>query len=186
MEPATPLVQALRLRLVALFLSIIAALSLPAVADADVGHVALSGGATSLNEQGGTRWRPKLRTEIAFRLGGPFELGAFLQTTTQGFPIDRPAFGGGPLIQLRPEAPLAGFFVPHLELAGSRLTIPTADRSLDAWGLSVGGGIGFEMGAGVGLEARVRHHWYLGLPAAANVGDSAWTATLGITFRLPG
>ncbi|HJL15631.1 MAG TPA: hypothetical protein RMH99_08250 [Sandaracinaceae bacterium LLY-WYZ-13_1] len=153
-------------------------------ARADTGHVGLVGGAMTLEEDGRTEWRPHLRTEIGFRLWGPFELGGFVQLGTLGLPAEMPSFGGGVLVQLRPDRSFFGF-VPHAEVSGSRATLPTSQGRVDAWGLSVGGGLGYELGAGVVIEARLHHQWYFDLPEDGRLGVDGWTVTGGVTYRLP-
>ena len=157
-----------------------------APAAADTGHVGLFGGALSMEEGEDTTWRPYLDTEVGIRLWGPFEFGGHLQLTTVGFPADMASFGGGVFLHLRPDVPLFGFFVPHASVTGSRVTLPTSDQNrVDAWELRVGGGLAVELGAGVGIEARLHHHWYFDLPEDGPVGMDGWTVTGGVTYRLP-
>lgn len=154
------------------------------MARADTGHIGLVGGAASLDESNSTEWRPYLRTEVGFRLWGPFELGGYVQMTTLGFPAEMPSFGGGALFQLRPDTAFFGF-VPHAEVAASRVTLPSEAGRVDAWSVSVGGGLGYELGLGIVLEGRLHHHWYFDLPADGTVGSEGWTITGGLTYRLP-
>lgn len=153
-------------------------------AAADTGHVGLVGGVMTIDEGDQTELRPYLRTEVGFRLWGPLEIGGHLQIATLGLPAELASFGGGVFFQLRPDASLSGF-VPHLEVAGSRITLPTSSGRVDGWEVRAGGGIGYEIGAGFVIEARLHHHWYLDLPAEGNVGVDAWTITGGLTYRLP-
>lgn len=156
-----------------------------APAAADTGHVGLVGGTLTMDEANQTEWRPYIRTEVGIRLWGPFELGGHLQMATLGFPAELASFGGGVFLQLRPDVALFDFLVPHAEVAGSRVTLPTHGGRFDAWELSVGGGLGFEPGAGVVIEARLRHHWYFDLPAESDVAVDGWSITGGVTYRLP-
>mgnify|MGYP001607954783 CR=1 FL=1 len=155
-----------------------------APASADTGHVGVLLGAMSVDQADQTEWRPHARVEVGIRIWGPFEVGGYAQMGTLGFPAEMPSFGGGMFLELRPDVALFGF-VPHLEVAGSRVTLPTANARVDAWEVHVGGGIGYELGVGIVLEARVLHHWYLDLPADGNVGVDGWTITSGLTYRLP-
>ncbi|MEQ9075727.1 MAG: hypothetical protein RLP09_17865 [Sandaracinaceae bacterium] len=180
------MVRRLLFALTAFGLLVIAA---PASTRADTGHVGMLGGVAVVDESGETQWRPHARTEIGFRLWGPFELGGFLQLTTLGFPMEMASFGGGLFVQLRPDTALFGF-VPYLEGSGSRVTLPVADGRVDAWGVSAGGGLGYEVGAGVVIEARVLHHWYFDLPGngpsgTGEVGVDGWSLTAGVTYRMP-
>lgn len=160
-------------------------LSIAAPAAADTGHVGLVGGALVLDEGNETQWRPYARTEVGFRLWGPFELGGHLQMATTGFPAEMASFGGGVFVQLRPDFAFFDFLVPHAEVAGSRVTLPTSGGRFDAWELRVGGGIGIEPGAGFVIEARLHHHWLFDLPAESGVAVDGWTVTGGVTYRLP-
>ena len=56
---------------------------------------------------------------------------------------------------------------------------------VDAWAISVGGGLGYEFDAGIGIEARLSHQWYFDLPDAGEVGVDGWTVNAGLTYRLP-
>ncbi|MBX3274004.1 MAG: hypothetical protein KF729_27310 [Sandaracinaceae bacterium] len=173
----------MRARFPALLLGALLLASAPAAAD--TGHVGLVGGALTLDEGNQTQWRPYARAELGLRLWGPFELGAHLQMATAGFPAELASFGGGVMVQLRPDVALFGFLVPHAEVAGSRVTLPTGSGRLDAWELRVGGGLGFEPGAGFVIEARLHHHWYFDLPASAELGAEGWTVSAGVTYRIP-
>jgi hypothetical protein len=154
-------------------------------ARADVGHVGLTLGAAAVEEANTYEWRPVVRTEVGFRVWGPFEVGGHLQMLTLGFPVETPSFGGGLFVQLRPEVPFYGI-VPHVEIAGGRTTLSTAiaDR-VDAWSLSVGGGVGYEFFSELSIEARVHHHWYFDLPPDSGVGVDGWTVSAGIAYGLP-
>lgn len=165
-------------------LVLLGASSVVATAAADTGHVGLVGGVATIDEANQTQWRPYARAEAGIRLWGPFELGGHLQMTTLGLPAEMASFGGGVFLQLRPDVSFFGF-VPHLEVAGSRVTLPTSSGRVDAWGLSAGGGIGYELGVGIVIEARLHHHWYFDLPADGDVGVDGWTVTGGLTYRLP-
>jgi hypothetical protein len=169
--------------LAALALTLVAAAPL-STAHADFGHIGLVGGATSLDESGSTEWRPQLRAEAGIRIWGPFELGGYAQLTTLGFPAEMPSFGGGAFVQLRPDVSFFGF-VPHAEVSGSRVTLPSANGRIDAWGLSVGGGFGYELGAGVVIEGRLHHNWYFDIPQESGAASEGWTITGGITYRIP-
>ena len=153
-------------------------------ARADTGHVGLKGGAMSVAGANRTGWHPYARTELGVRLIGPLELGGYVQMGTLGLPATMPSFGGGPFLQLRPQRSLFGL-VPHAEVAGSRVALPTAGGRVRAWGVSVGGGLGYEVGGGVALEGRLRHQWYFGLPKGGSVRRDGWTVTAGVTYRLP-
>ncbi len=155
-----------------------------APASADTGHVGIIGGALSIDEGNQTQWRPYARTELGIRLWGPIELGAQLQVGTLGFPAELASFGGGVFLQLRPDVAFFGF-VPHAEVGGSRLTLPTSGGRFDAWELHAGGGLGYEVGLGFVIEVRVNHHWYFDLPAESQVGMDGWTVSGGLTYRLP-
>ena len=151
---------------------------------ADTGHVGLSAGALSLEEGNRTEWRPYARTELGIRVWGPIEIGAQLQVAATGFPAELASFGGGFFLELRPEENLFGF-VPHAEIGGSRVTLPTSSGRYDAWELRVGGGLGYEVGSGFVLEARLQHRWYFDLPEDSGVGVDSWTVSFGLTYRLP-
>jgi len=155
-----------------------------APAAADTGHVGLVGGALSLDEGNQTEWRPYVRAEVGIRLFGPIELGAQVQMGTLGFPAEMASFGGGLFLQLRPDVALFGF-VPHLEVGGGRVTLPTSAGRVDAWELHAGGGLGYELALGFVVEARLSHQWYLGLPEGANLGMDGWTVAGGLTYRIP-
>lgn len=170
---------------VALLASVLALTSLaPATALADIGHVGLVGGVMTVEEANETQVRPRIRTEIAFRLWGPFELGGYVQVGALGLPAELASFGGGVLFQLRPDTNFFGF-VPHAEVAGSRITLPASEGRVDTWAVSVGGGLGYEVGAGFVLEARVNHQWYFDQPDESAVGTDGWTFSGGFTYRLP-
>ncbi|MGE0789834.1 MAG: hypothetical protein AB7S26_29445 [Sandaracinaceae bacterium] len=176
----------MRSRSVLVALAFVAALS-PSMALAeggDLGHVGLTAGALTLDRQGQTDILPQARTEVAFRLWGPFELGGYLQVSALGFPAEMASFGGAVFFQLRPDTNFFGF-VPHAEIAGLRVTLPTSSERYDAWGLSVGGGLGYEVGAGFVLELRVHHQWYFDLPEASGIGTDGWTFSGGFAYRLP-
>lgn len=177
----TALPSDMRIRAALAFVLVLAA---AAPAAADTGHVGLVGGALSIDESNQTQWRPYARTEVGLRLWGPFEFGGHLQVATLGFPAELASFGGGVFVQLRPDVSLFGF-VPHAEVAGSRVTLPTSAGRFDAWELRVGGGIGYELGVGIVLEARLHHHWYFDLPEESDVSVDGWTITGGLTYRLP-
>jgi len=138
----------------------------------------------SVDEANQTGWRPYVRTEVGLRLFGPLELGGQIQMSALDFPARMPSFGGGVFLELRPDVALFGF-VPSLRVGGGRVTLPTEGGRVDAWELNAGGGLGYELGVGIILEARVAHHWYLDLPAEGNVGVDGWTIGAGITYRLP-
>ncbi len=165
-------------------LLLVSALSSPAVAAADIGHVGLVAGAMTVEESNQTQVRPRIRTEVAFRLWGPFELGGYVQLAALDILAEQASFGGGVLLQLRPDINFLGF-VPHAEVAGSRITLPTSAGRVDTWALSVGGGLGYEVGAGFVLEARVHHQWYFDLPDDGAVGVDGWTFSGGFAYRLP-
>lgn len=166
------------------FASVLLIAAHPDVARADTGHVALVGGVLTMEEGDTTAFRPLLRTEIAFRVWGPFEVGGFVQMQTLDLPLEMPSFAGGPLLSLRPDVSFFGF-VPSAEIAGLRATLPTRQGRIDAWGVSVGAGVAYEFEAGVGIEARVHHQWYFDMPEDSGVGTDGWTGTLGVTYRLP-
>ena len=159
-------------------------LLLAAPAAADTGHVGMVGGAMSIDEGNTTQWRPYGRTEIGIRLWGPFELGGHLQIGTLGFPAELASYGGGVFLQLRPDVAFFGL-VPHAEVGGTRVTLPTSSGRYDAWEVHAGGGLGYELGIGFVIEARVKHHWYFDLPAESQVGMDGWTLSGGLTYRLP-
>ena len=126
-----------------------------------------------------------MRTELAFRLWGPIELGSYLQMATLGFPAQDPGFGGGLMVQARPESSLFGFLVPIAEISGTRVTLPTDGGRIDGWGLNVAGGVGVEPGLGLVIEARLAYSWYFDLPVSSGAGDRSWTLSAGLTYRLP-
>ncbi|MFK7989137.1 MAG: hypothetical protein AB8I08_24170 [Sandaracinaceae bacterium] len=160
------------------------ALAMPLAAQADTGHVAVVGGAISVEEQGQTEWRPHLRTELAFRVIGPLELGGFAQMQVLELPAVMPAFGGGLMAGLRPEEGFFGF-VPSAQVEVSRVTLPTAQGRVDAWGIGVGAALAYELEFGLGFEIRGAHNWYFDLPEAGEVGMDGWTINAGVTYRLP-
>lgn len=154
--------------------------------DDESGHVSVSGGALAGDDAGSLAFRPLVRAEVAFNVAGPLAAGGFLQVAfADGGPSDAPAFGGGVLLTLRPDLPQLGF-VPHLEITGSRLQLPSrADGLVDAWSAGIGGGVGVALTQGIALEARVHHGWYFGLPAASTLSESAWTFGGALTVDLP-
>lgn len=156
----------------------------PEVAHADLGHVALTGGVMTIEESNQTEVRPRVRTELAFRLWGPFELGGYLQVGALALPAEMASFGGGVFLQVRPDTDFFGF-VPHLEVAGSRVTLPVTGDRVDSWAVSAGAGLGYEVGAGFILEARIHHQWYFDLPENGVVGVDGWTFSGGFAYRLP-
>ena len=87
-------------------------------------------------------------------------------------------------LQLRPDTNFLGF-VPHLEVAGSRVTLPTSGGRYDSWSVSAGGGLGYEVAAGFIHEARVHHQWYFDVPSNAEIGVDGWTVSGGFAYRLP-
>jgi len=155
-----------------------------APAAADTGHVGLVAGAMSIDEANQTEWRPYVRTEVGIRVWGPFEVGGHVQLGALGFPAELASFGGGIFVHLRPDVALFGF-VPHIEVAGSRVTLPTSSGRVDSWELRAGAGLGYELGVGLVIEARLHHHWYFDLPEEGDVGVDGWTLTGGLTYRLP-
>jgi hypothetical protein len=169
--------------------SLIAALALvlcvgSSRAQADAGHVSLSAGTATLDRSDGTAWLPHLYTAVGFRLAGPLELGGHLSATAIAFPAEMLSFGGGLFVQLRPEEPFYGL-VPFVKISGSRVTLPTEVDRYDAWGLSAGAGLGYELGANVVIQAEVHHHFYLDLPAQSGVRVDGWVFDLGVAFRMP-
>lgn len=157
------------------------------VASDESGHVSFSGGALAGDDAGSLAFRPLVRAEIAFNVAGPLAAGGFLQVAfaTDGAATDAPAFGGGVLLTLRPDVPQLGF-VPHLELTGSRLQLPSRlEGIVDAWSAGIGGGVGVTITTGIAIEARVHHGWYFGLPAASALAESAWTFGTALTVDLP-
>lgn len=157
---------------------------IPTTAFADLGHIGLTAGAMTIEESNQTEVRPRVRTELAFRLWGPFELGGYMQVAALGLDAEMASFGGGVFLQVRPDIDFWGF-VPHLEVAGSRVTLPISGDRVDSWSLSAGAGLGYEVGAGFILEARVHHQWYFDLPAEGPVGVDGWTFSAGFAYRLP-
>ncbi|WP_157069030.1 hypothetical protein [Sandaracinus amylolyticus] len=154
--------------------------------DPESGHVSVSGGALAGDDAGSLAFRPLVRAEVAFNVAGPLAAGGFLQVAfADGGMSDAPAFGGGVLLTLRPDLPELGF-VPHLEITGSRLQLPSrGDGLVDAWSAGIGGGIGVTIVTGVAVEARVHHGWYFGLPATSSLSESAWTFGGALTVDLP-
>lgn len=153
-------------------------------AHADTGTFGVVVGGTQLEEAGDTSWHPTVRAEIAFRAVGPLALGAFVEGVAGEVPFNAPAFGAGGLAQVRARAPVLGV-VPHLEASFARLQLPH-DRQgrVDAWGASVGGGLGVEVDDGAVLEARLRRTWYYGIDESSGMGEASWSASLGVVFTL--
>jgi hypothetical protein len=155
----------------------------PAFADDDdaeqqeeAGHVSFTGGALVGDDSGSLAVSPLVRAEVAFNLIGPFAAGGFLQAAFRDQGDIAPAFGGGVLLTLRPDVPALGF-VPHIEITGARLQLPTRAEAgiIDAWSAGIGAGAGFHLAEGVSLECRVHHGWYFGMPMAHTLAESAWT-----------
>jgi hypothetical protein len=140
---------------------------------AEAGHVSVALGALIADEAGGTRARPTLRAELAFNVVGPIAAGGFVQVAFADLPLDRPAFGGGLIATLRPELSFFGLpegtLVPHLEITGARLQLPSGlQGTIDAWS----------------VEARAHHGWYFALPEGTTLADAAWTFALAVTIDL--
>jgi len=153
-------------------------------ARADTGLLALEIGAATVEEGGEASLRPSARAGLAIEMLGLLALGAFVQGTATELPFEGPAFGGGLQVLIRPTIPGTGVH-PHLEASASRLQIPTTTQGrVDAWGTSVGAGLGVDASPGVSLEGRVRRHWYHGIDRRMDVGDSAWSVTGGVAFHL--
>jgi hypothetical protein len=171
------------------------AMALPGRASADdeapethdeAGHVSVSGGALAGDDAGSLAFRPLVRAEIAFNVAGPLAAGGFVQVAfADGGPSDAPAFGGGVLLTLRPDLPQLGF-VPHIEITGARLQLPSRAEGgiVDAWSAGLGAGVGLSIVTGISIEARVHHGWYFGLPATSALSESAWTFGGAMTVDL--
>lgn len=166
------------------FVALTSLTAVPSAARADTGHVALLGGALTTDAPSGPQWMPHARTELAFRLWGPFELGGYLEAQALDLAMQQPSFGGGLLVALRPDMSFFGF-VPSAEVAGSRITLPSDQGRAEGWGVSVGAGVGYELAMGLGFEVRLRHQWNLELPTESGIGESSWSVTAGVTYRLP-
>lgn len=165
-----------------LIATLAAVLSMPLVASANTGSVGFHVGALSIDQGGDTGYHPHARAEIAFSLIGPLELGGYLQLGANSFPADGSAFGGGATVLIRPSLPLG--LRPVAFASAGRTAIP-ADMRVSAWDITVGGGLGVDLGSGFILEGRVAHHWYLNIPSGSNVGDNSWAFTAGLTYELP-
>lgn len=175
-------------------IGVCAVLALAATARADddeqgthdeAGHVSVSGGALAGDDAGSLAFRPLVRAEIAFNVVGPLAAGGFVQVAfADGGPSDAPAFGGGVLLTLRPDLPQLGF-VPHLEITGARVQMPSREVGLvDAWSAGIGGGLGVSIVTGISVEARVHHAWLFGMPALGSLSESAWTFGGALTVDL--
>lgn len=142
----------------------------------EAGHVSFTGGALLGDDGGSLAVSPLVRAELAFNLAGPFAMGGFLQAAFSDQGSLTPAFGGGVLFTLRPDLPALGF-VPHIEITGARLQLPTRAETglVDAWSAGIGAGAGFRLSEEVSLECRVHHGWYFGMPASHTLAESAWT-----------
>jgi hypothetical protein len=154
--------------------------------DGENGHFTVEVGTLIAEEAGALTPRALLRSEIAFRLIGPFAAGGFLQATIPDDPMaSPPGFGGGLILALRPELPELGF-VPHLEVTGARLQLPSRGQTLvDAWSIGIGAGVGAAITTSIALEARVHHQWWLGMSPSSELADHAWSAALAVTVDLP-
>lgn len=151
----------------------------------EAGHFSVSGGALAGDDSGSLAFRPLVRAEIAFNVLGPLAAGGFLQVAFADGGPEAPAFGGGVLLTLRPDLPELGF-VPHIEITGARLQLPSrADAGIvDAWSAGIGAGVGLTIVTGVSVEARVHHGWYFGMPSTSALSESAWTFGGAMTVDL--
>ena len=153
----------------------------------EAGHVSVSGGALAGDDGGSLAFLPVVRAELAFNVVGPLAAGGFLQVAfaTEEGASETATFGGGVLLTLRPDLPQLGF-VPHIEITGARLQLPTRSEIgiVDAWSAGIGAGIGASLGAGVSIEARVHHGWYFGMPSGSGLSESAWTLGGALTVDL--
>ncbi|MDQ3031156.1 MAG: hypothetical protein M3Y87_01970 [Myxococcota bacterium] len=154
----------------------------------EAGHVSFSGGALAGDDGGSLAFRPVVRAALAFNVAGPLAAGGFLQVAfaTEAGASETAAFGGGVLLTLRPDVPELGF-VPHIEITGARLQLPTrGERGIvDAWSAGIGGGVGVAIITGISIEARVHHGWYFGMPTESGLAESAWTFGGALTVDLP-
>jgi hypothetical protein len=153
-------------------------------AHADTGYLTAQAGAMGLTQGEGMTFSPYARADVGLRLWGPFTLGGFFQASSADLMERDAGLGGGLVFAIRPDVSLLGF-VPHAEVSGARLQLPGASRNLDAWALNVAGSLGYEIGAGLSIEARVQHSWYFDLPQESGVGQTGWTFGGGLSYRIP-
>jgi hypothetical protein len=146
------------------------------------GHLALVLGGFVAGEPGALSLAPNARAELAFNVIGPIAAGGYFETQLGSG--DRFAVGGGLLFTVRPDVPTFPL-QPHFELSGGRLQMPGASQAmLDAWSVSLGGGLGVPVARDVAIEARVRHTWLFGLPSSASTPDAGWTIALAVAVDL--
>lgn len=169
-------------------LTLVAALTLwaaaPQAAQADTGLFSIRAGAIGLEDGGERSWRPRLRADLAFELAGPLQAGPWFVVSAEEFPLQNPGFGAGLLVAVRPEIPGIGL-VPSFEATAGRLQLPTSQGRADVWvtGLSVG--LGVRVAPNVLVEGQVGRDWYHGLGGDMSLGETAWTATLGLGVEIP-
>lgn len=169
-------------------LALVAALTLwaaaPEAAHADTGLFSVRAGAIGLEDGGGRTWKPRLRADLALELVGPLQGGAWFAVTAEEFPLQNPGFGAGLLVAVRPEIPGIGL-VPSFEAAAGRLQLPTSQGRTDIWVTGLAVGLGVRVAPSVVLEGQVGRDWYHGLSGDMSLGETAWTATLGLGIEIP-
>lgn len=160
-----------------------ALLTSPSTARADT-TLGFALGGVALERDGATSLHPTLHAQLTLELLGPLEVGGFVAGVGEELPLSHVSLAGGLVLLLRAQRPVLGL-VPHLEASVARLQLPSeAQGRVDGWSTAVGVGVGVPLDDGLRLEVRFTHSWFHGLPEAADVGDTAWTGTAGLSVDL--